>query len=291
MPLHLKNPSLQNNALPNEPSRNDSLTQNAPNQHSRVPQYIEGSTQPLGIHSTLIDLARYSFSITTDYPIQSLIERFTQFPDLPGAILLEMEQVSVLSRRHFLECWLQLSYTHLLAEGTVRLLLNQTNRKPRCLPASTPILTGAQQLLSRSHKQQSEPILIDCNGQYQLLDPHVLNVAHWQIRGIETQIRYERLQIQLLQSEKMAALGRLVDGVSHEILDPVGFIWGNLSYIDTYVQQQQQLLKAYEAVMPDLPASIVQLQQDIELDYLRSDLPAAIKKCSQRCSPVTTARH
>jgi nitrogen-specific signal transduction histidine kinase len=98
------------------------------------------------------------------------------------------------------------------------------------LPDSTPILTATQQALKRSPELRAEPIVVQVGASdYRLLDVQELNLVSWQIRGIETQVRYERIQAQMIQSEKMASLGRLVDGLVHEILDPVSFIWGKLN--------------------------------------------------------------
>ncbi|NJM96690.1 MAG: sensor histidine kinase [Phormidesmis sp. RL_2_1] len=246
------------------------------------PELTTGSRQPLGVHSTVADLPLYRFSVSADCPIQGLVAHFETYLDLPGVIIVTANghahgTVTVLSRQQFLECFLQLGHTSLFKNGPIRLVLGQATHSSLSLASDTSILLGAQQALKRSIDQQAVPLLIKDASGYQLLDAHVLNVAHWQIRGLEIQSRYERLQLQLLQSEKMAALGRLVDGVAHEILDPVSFIWGNLGYISNYAQQQQALIAAYEAALPEPPAEIVQLKEDIEFDYLSSDLPAAIK--------------
>ena len=241
-----------------------------------IPTFTQSSPTELGLQSTLADLPRCTFAIPDTSALQAVMERFIQFPELPGVLITGTGGDRLLSRQQLLECLL---HTGQVSQSeSIRQLLHIANRKALTLPLSTSILKAAKEALRRSLEMQNVPILVQqAEGSHQLLDSRILNLAHWQIRGIETQFRYERLQMQLLQSEKMAALGRLVDGVAHEILDPVGFIWGNLSHIDSYVQQQSKLLAAYEAALPTPPQPIAQIAADIELDYLRSDLPAAIK--------------
>ncbi|MEL7352382.1 MAG: ATP-binding protein [Cyanobacteria bacterium P01_A01_bin.116] len=247
-----------------------------------LPRLIPGTHYVLGINSAVNELPLYAFSLTGDVSVREVMTHFTQMSDLPGVLITEGTRVSVLSRHQFLELWLQLGQTEGFAEKPVREILTRSNHKPLILFDETSILTAARQALKRPLEKQSEPLVVVTTGidqadSYYLLESRTLNVAHWQIRGIETQIRYERLQMQLLQSEKMAALGRLVDGVAHEILDPVSFIWGNLSYIASYTQQQSDLLMAYDMAFPNPPAEIGRVKQEIEFDYVRTDLPAAVK--------------
>ena len=59
--------------------------------------------------------------------------------------------------------------------------------------------------------------------------------------------RVEEAQQQLLQSEKMAAIGQLAAGVAHEINNPVGFVNSNLGTLKTYIGQLFGVIEAYEA--------------------------------------------
>ncbi len=83
----------------------------------------------------------------------------------------------------------------------------------------------------------------------------------------------QHTQMQLIQSEKMSALGQLVAGIAHEINNPVNFIYGNLAHATEYIQELIDLLKCYQQEHP-YPTPLLQTKaEQIDCDYLMSDLP------------------
>lgn len=83
----------------------------------------------------------------------------------------------------------------------------------------------------------------------------------------------QQAQIQLVHSEKMSSLGQLVAGVAHEINNPVNFIYGNLSHAERYVTDLLAVIKAYQGEYPEASNEIEHLLADVDLNYVRKDLP------------------
>lgn len=83
----------------------------------------------------------------------------------------------------------------------------------------------------------------------------------------------QQAQIQLIQSEKMSALGNLIAGVAHEINNPVGFMAGNLDRPTDAIRDLIEYLQLYQEKFPNPGAEVEHKAEDIELDYLLEDLP------------------
>lgn len=262
-----------------------------------------GSDRDIFLESTLGDLPLLDFRADINCLGITVAQIFQKYPLVPGVVLLDNGRfVGMMSRRRLLEHLIRPEGLDLFLNHPLEVLYSYARTQMLVLNEHTTILMAAQQALRRSAELLGEPIVVEGNFEsspkeceplsYRLLDVNKLNIAYWQIRGIETQVRYERAQVQMIQTEKMASLGRLVDGVAHEILDPVGFIWGNLTHLSAYSESLLKLLSAYEAIIPEPPAEITALKEEIEFDFLQEDFPstlASIKSGAERLTKLATS--
>lgn len=98
---------------------------------------------------------------------------------------------------------------------------------------------------------------------------------------ISSKSKLERLQAQIVHSEKMASVGQLAAGVAHELNNPAGFIYGNMDILKDYIARLEKLLAAYDAVSlsSDAAQLIGSLKQETNYEKVLSELNAIVSDC------------
>ncbi len=166
-------------------------------------------------------------------------------------------------------------------------------------------------LLSQGHPIHSEIWMRHADGHplWMQLDAHVADSADtthgtwWMIqdrsdiRDAQEQLQarineldtmnhqLEEAQNQLLQQDKMASIGQLAAGVAHEINNPIAFVSSNLNSLRQYVNGLLTLSEAADAVLAApgdtrVCSALAQTRDDIEIDFLREDLPQLLDECA-----------
>lgn len=82
-------------------------------------------------------------------------------------------------------------------------------------------------------------------------------------------------QTKLVHSAKMVSLGQLVAGVAHELNNPIGFIYSNMTHLQDYSEKLIDMVKVAEKD----PAKLAAAKEEYEFDYIVKDLPKLVASC------------
>jgi len=82
-------------------------------------------------------------------------------------------------------------------------------------------------------------------------------------------------QQQLIQSEKLASLGRLVAGVAHELNNPISFVFGNMHALDRYRVRLQKYLELVHSDCP--PEALAAARAQYKIDRTLEDIGPLIE--------------
>jgi two-component system NtrC family sensor kinase len=105
----------------------------------------------------------------------------------------------------------------------------------------------------------------------------------------QTLSQLQQAQVQLIEAEKMSALGTLVAGIAHEINNPVSFVHGNVNYTQSYVRELLRIIAAYQDAYPIPTPSIQALLEEVDLEFLQEDVTKVLQSMqmgTQRISEI-----
>jgi signal transduction histidine kinase len=103
----------------------------------------------------------------------------------------------------------------------------------------------------------------------------------------------ERLQAQLVHTEKMASLGQLSAGIAHELNNPAGFIYGNMDILRDNLAQLEKLFTAYDQVALSSGGSLLikALKDEIHYERLIGDLNSIVSDCREGAQRICDVVH
>jgi signal transduction histidine kinase len=111
---------------------------------------------------------------------------------------------------------------------------------------------------------------------------------------VEVHQESKRLEVELRQSQKLEAVGRLAAGIAHEINTPIQFIGDNTAFLSDAFESLMELLARQRSVLaglappPEVLAGLARMEQELEVAYLLEQIPQTIARTKEGVQRVAT---
>ncbi len=108
-----------------------------------------------------------------------------------------------------------------------------------------------------------------------------LERAHADLQA--TCVRLQDTEAQLVQSEKMRALGQFVAGIAHELNNPITFVAANIEHLQRFVGPVERMLTAYGNAALGEPGrtELAEQRRVLRIDEFLDDLPGLLEDCEE----------